>query len=184
MTPTKPTRELGKFLSPSPYIESADPKIKKLGPEIVKDKTAAWEKTEAIFDWVRENIRYEAADEIRPAIYSLNARKGDCEEMSSLFIAFCRTNKIPARAVWVPGHCYPEFYLQDKQGRGHWFPCQAAGAAHDFGQMNEERPILQKGDNFKVPEEKTPQRYVKQSLRAAHADANPAVKFILERVKE
>ena len=36
---------------------------------------------------------------------------GDCEELSSLFIALCRAHGIPARTVWVPDHCYPEFYL-------------------------------------------------------------------------
>ena len=102
----------------------------------------------------------------------------------SLFIAFCRANKIPARAVWVPDHCYPEFYLQDSQGQGTWFPCQIAGDGHIFGEMDEERPILQKGDNFKVPEEKGPQRYVKQFFKAANAEANPEVRFVLERVEE
>ena len=50
--------------------------------------------------------------------------------------------------------------------------------------MNEDRPILQKGDNFTVPGDRTPQRYVKQSLTAKDAAASPEVKFIMERVKE
>jgi phage/plasmid primase-like uncharacterized protein len=86
--------------------------------------------------------------------------------------------------VWVPDHCYPEFYLQDSQGKGTWFPCQIAGDGHIFGSMDEERPILQKGDNFKVPEEKGPQRYVKQSFKATNAEGNPEVRFVLEKVKE
>jgi hypothetical protein len=49
--------------------------------------------------------------------------------------------------------------------------------------MIEDRPILQKGDNFKVPEERGPQRYVKQFLTARNAAADPEVKFVLERVK-
>ena len=133
---------------------------------------------------VQENVKYEFSTEIHPAVDALKAGKGDCEELTSLFIAFCRANKIPARAVWVPDHCYPEFYLQDGQGRGTWFPCQAAGDGHIFGWMDEKRPILQKGDNFKVPEEKGPQRYVKQFLKAANAEANPDVRFVLERVKD
>ena len=182
--PTKPSRDLKKFLLPSPYIESTDSKIKRLAPQIIAGKESAWLQTEAIFDWVRENVKYEFAEAIKPAIAALSDGVGDCEELSSLFIAFCRANKIPARAVWVPGHTYPEFYLEDEQGRGHWFPCQAAGEAHDFGEMHEDRPILQKGDNFRVPEEKAPQRYVKQSLRAANAQSPPDVKFILEKVNE
>ncbi|MGI8977636.1 MAG: transglutaminase-like domain-containing protein [Pirellulaceae bacterium] len=182
--PAKPTKDLSKYLLPSPFIESTDPKIKQLAPTIIKDNEDAWQKVEAIFDYVQENVKYEFSTEIHPATDALKAGKGDCEELTSLFIALCRANKIPARAVWVPDHCYPEFYLQDSQGRGTWFPCQAAGDGHIFGWMDEERPILQKGDNFKVPEEKGPQRYVKQFLKAANAEANPEVRFVLEQVKE
>jgi transglutaminase-like putative cysteine protease len=180
----KRTRETAKFLLPSPFIESTDPKIRTLAPQIIAGKEDAWQQTEAIFDWVRENVRYEFAETIRPATEALKDGVGDCEELSSLFIALCRANKIPARAVWVPGHTYPEFYLEDAEGHGHWFPCQAAGAAHDFGRMPENRPILQKGDNFKVPEERGPQRYVKQFLKAANAQANPEVRFVMEAVKD
>ena len=104
-----------------------------------------------MFDWVRANVKYEFAEEIKPAIEALKDGKGDCEELSSLVIALCRASGIPARAVWVPGHCYPEFCLNDEQGKPHWFPCQAAGADRQFGSMIEDRPILQKGDNFRVP---------------------------------
>lgn len=182
--PTKLNKDLQKLLQPSPYIESNDPQIKALAPTIIKDHATAWEQTGAIFDWVRENVKYKFATEIKPAIAALKDKEGDCEELSSLFIALCRANKIPARAVWVPGHTYPEFYLEDGTGNGHWFPCQIAGNVRDFGTMFEDRPILQKGDNFKVPEEKAPQRYVKQFLKAANAQADPKVQFILERVKD
>jgi hypothetical protein len=183
-SPARPPKEMSRYLLPSPYIESTDAKIKSLAPTIVKGQDDDWKKVEAIFDYVQENVKYEFSPEIHPAVEALKAGKGDCEELTSLFIAFCRANKIPARAVWVPDHCYPEFYLQDKEGHGTWFPCQAAGDGHVFGWMNEERPILQKGDNFKVPEEKAPQRYVKQFLKAANAEANPEVRFVLERVKD
>ena len=181
--PTKLNANLQKLLQPSPYIESNSPEIKKLAPEVIKGKATAWEQAEAILDWVRSNVKYKFATDIKPAIAALKDGEGDCEELSSLFIALCRANKIPARAVWVPGHTYPEFYLEDVAGNGHWFPCQAAGNSKEFGQMYEDRPVLQKGDNFKVPEEKGPQRYVKQFLKAANAQADPKVQFVMERVK-
>jgi transglutaminase-like putative cysteine protease len=182
--PPRVSRDLDKFLLPSPYIESSDPKIKALAAEIIANKPQAWEQTAAIFDWVRTNLKYEFADDIKPATAALKQGQGDCEELSSLVIAMCRASKIPARAIWVPGHTYPEFYLVDDQGKGHWFPCQAAGAERQFGSMRDDRPIIQKGDNFKVPEESGRQRYVKQSLTAIDAEAPPQVKFIMERVKE
>jgi transglutaminase-like putative cysteine protease len=180
----KPSRDLAKFLQPSPYIESTDSKIKSLAAGLVEGKPTGWDRTATIFDWVRANVKYEFAETIKPATAALKDGVGDCEELSSLVIAMCRASKIPARAVWVPGHTYPEFHLQDSQGIGRWYPCQAAGADREFGGIREDRPILQKGDNFKVPEERGPQRYVKQFLSAKNALANPEVKFILERVKE
>ena len=36
----------------------------------------------------------------------------------------------------MPGHCYPEFYLEDDKGEGHWFPCQSAGT-REFGGITE-----------------------------------------------
>jgi transglutaminase-like putative cysteine protease len=182
--PAKTNRDLARFLLPSPYIESTDAKIKSLAAEITTGKPAGWDQSAAVFDWVRENVKYEFAEQIKPAVQALADGEGDCEELSSLVIALCRANKIPARAVWVPGHCYPEFYLEDAKGKGHWYPCQAAGAEREFGSMIEDRPILQKGDNFKVPEERGPQRYVKQFLTAKNAAADPVVKFVLERVEE
>jgi hypothetical protein len=182
--PTKLNKDLAKFLLPSPYIESNDAQIKKLAPDMIVGQATAWEQTGAILDWVRENVKYKFATEIKPAIAALKDKEGDCEELSSLFIAFCRANRIPARAVWVPGHTYPEFYLEDADGQGHWFPCQAAGSAREFGAIWEDRCILQKGDNFKVPEEKQPQRYVKQFLKAANAQADPKVQFVFEKVKK
>jgi transglutaminase superfamily protein len=182
--PARPAAELRKYLAPSPYIESKDSKIVSLAAQLTADKAQAWDKAAAIFDWVRENIKYEFADDIRPANVALNDAKGDCEELSSLVVAMCRATKIPARAVWIPRHTYPEFYLVDDHGKGHWFPCQAAGAEREFGGMNENRPILQKGDNFNVPGERAAQRYVKQSLSAKDAAAPPEVRFIMEPVKQ
>jgi len=177
-------REMAKFLNPSPYIESKDPKVKAIASQVISGKEQAWDQVAAIFDWVRANVKYEFAEQIKPATAALKDGQGDCEELSSLVVAMCRASKIPARAVWVPGHTYPEFCLSDEAGKGHWFPCQAAGADRQFGSMNEDRPIIQKGDNFIVPPDRTPQRYVKQTLSAKDAAVPPDVKFIMERVKE
>jgi transglutaminase-like putative cysteine protease len=148
--PKKPDQKLQVYLAGSPYIEVADSKIKKLAKEVIVDKESDWEKVEAIYDWVTKNIKYENG-KLKGAARALRDKTGDCEELSSLFIAMCRLNKIPARTVWVPEHCYSEFYLVDDEGHGHWFPCQSAGS-RAFGGINEQRPVLQKGDSFKDPD--------------------------------
>ena len=74
---------------------------------------------------------------------------------------------------------YPEFYLEDAEGKGNWYPCQAAGD-RAFGTMPDLRLILQKGDSFKVPEKKKRQRYVSEYLTGSKKanSGRPQVKFI------
>jgi hypothetical protein len=181
--PAKPGTPLRVYLSPSPYIESTNGKIVSLAREITAGKENAWSEVEAIYDWVRENVEYKTG-ELKGAARALADKTGDCEELTSLFVALCRAHKVPARCVWVDGHCYPEFYLQGEDGQGYWFPCQAAGT-RSFGGIEEVRAILQKGDSFKDPDRRERQRYVSEFLKvAAKSAAPPKVKFIREVVGE
>jgi len=79
----------------------------------------------------------------------------------------------------VPQHCYPEFYLVDEQGHGYWFPCQVGGI-RSFGQIDETRPILLKGDNFKDPERPRERfRFVPEFVKGG-AGSRPSIQFIRE----
>ena len=182
-TPTKLPREIRRYLGTSPYIESRHSKIRALAKEVTATQDSAWDQVEAIYDYVRDNVEYKEG-RLKGAVAALRDGHGDCEELSSLFIAMCRASKIPARTVWVPDHCYPEFYLADDEGNGHWFPCQAAGT-RAFGSMPEMRPVLQKGDNFKVPEKTKPQRYVAEFLKGnkVRGGGRPTVRFVREYVQ-
>lgn len=175
--PKKFDKHTRSYLGPSPYIESRNPKIKAAAKEAIEGKETAWEQVEAIYDWVRERVEYKNGP-LKGALAAMRDGTGDCEELSSLFIAMCRAVGVPARTVWVPGHCYPEFYLEDDAGKGTWFPCQAAGD-RSFGTIDEKRPILQKGDNFLVPERsRERQRYVSEYLTGT--GGSPKVKFVRE----
>jgi hypothetical protein len=46
----------------------------------------------------------------------------------------------------------------------------------ELGACNDDRPILEKGDNFKVPEEKPVQRFVKEFLTMKGA-VKPTIEF-------
>jgi transglutaminase-like putative cysteine protease len=179
--PARPQKQVRRFLGVSPFIESRNSQIRALARTIIKDKTTAWQRVEAIYDYVRENIQYQES-ELKGAVQTLRDGQGDCEAMTSLFIALCRANKIPARMVWVTDHSYPEFYLVDDQNQGHWLPCQVSGA-RAFGEMPETRVILQKGDNIRIPETKQQRRYVAVQLKAAAVrGASPSVTEIMEFV--
>ena len=178
-------RNIRLYLAPSPKIESRDPKIRGLAKQIGADKEKAWEKVEAIYDWVREHVKYKNGP-LKGALAALKDGEGDCEELTSLFIAICRAAGIPARTVWVPGHCYPEFYLLDDKGEGHWFPCQAAGT-REFGGITELRPILQKGDNFRPPKGgRERQRYMAEYLTGTPTPGGgkPQVRFVRKAVSK
>lgn len=159
--PTRIDRKLRPAMGSSPYIDTGDARIKAAAREIGElNAENDWQRVEQIYDWVREHVEY-SEGKIKSAAEALRDGKGDCEELTSLFIALCRIHRIPARVVWIPGHCYPEFYLEDAEGNGTWFPCQAAGT-RQFGRMDEYRPVIHKGDRFKVPEQTAPQRYVSE----------------------
>ncbi len=176
--PKKLDRQLKTYLTESPSIESRHAKIRALAKEGVAGRTSAWETVEALYDLSRATVQYKFGP-LKGGLKALDDGEGDCEDISALFIAMCRASDIPARTVWVPGHCYPEFYLEDQQGTGHWLPCQAAGD-RAFGGIPELRPILQKGDNFRVPEQRERQRYVSEHFRAADAKGQPTVTFVRE----
>lgn len=161
--------KLAKYLSPSPYIESSAKEIVDAAKTVGADKENAWTQVEAIYDWVREKVEFEdnRGGTVKGAVATLRDGTGDCDEMTALFIAVCRAKGVPARTVRVPGHCYPEFYLVDQSGTGHWFPCQAAGT-RAFGVMPDPRPVLQKGDNVQTfdpqTKKKTQVRFLPETL--------------------
>lgn len=171
------------LLAPSPLIESRDRKIRALAKQIGAEQEKAWDRVEAIYDWVRQKVQYKNGP-IKGALAALRDGTGDCEELTSLFIAICRAAGIPARTVWVEGHCYPEFYLHDKQGKGHWFPCQAAGT-RAFGGIPELRPVLQKGDSIRPPHNRRDrQRYLANHVEIADRAGTPSCRFIREAVSD
>jgi len=181
--PTRPDRDMRMYLGTSPHIDSGHSSIRAASRELAElEAENDWQRIEQIYDFVREKVQY-VEGPIKDASDALREGKGDCEEMTSLFVALCRNAKIPARMVWIPDHAYPEFYLEDGEGNGYWFPCQAAGT-RQFGKMDEYRPILQKGDNFKVPEKRARVRYVSEYFKCNKVGkGNPNPVFIREQTE-
>lgn len=171
-----------RYLSPSPYVESSHRTIRALAGEIDKRGGAAWQRAEAIYDWVRENIQFvdNQGQEPVDTLATLQRKHGDCDEMSCLFIALCRASGIPARLVQVPGHVYAEFYLNDPEGEGRWIPCQLSGT-RAFGHMPEHRPVLQKGDNLSSPYA-GPKKYLILPQRVTAASGAPTVQIVVRRL--
>lgn len=184
--PTRPDRDLRPFITGSPFIEVKHRSIRSLAHDVlaeVGDEVTDWQKVEAIYDHVLEHVDYVEGPD-KSALESLRDGEADCQGRSALFIALCRADKIPARMVWVDGHCYPEFYLEDPAGHGNWYPCESAGS-RAFGQMPLTRTILQKGDNFRVPERpKDRLRYASDFMIGTPTPGagRPKVRYIREQL--
>jgi len=186
--PKKPDRQLKRYLGKSPFIQTKHGKFKKICKEIEEQLEAStelveditdWQRVEAMYDYVQDTIEYlEGPD--KSALATLKDGKGDCHDISALFIALCRTYKVPARMVWVHEHSYPEFCLVDEAGQQVWFPCESAGS-RAFGEMPTPRTILQKGDSFKMPERpREVMRYASDYATAENRPgaAKPRIKFV------
>lgn len=174
--PTKPPAAVKRYLGNSPFIESSQLKFKNLAAELTEGKTSAWEQVEAIYDGVRAKVKWEN-DKEKGALATLNAGVGNKEDVTGVFVATCRAMKIPARLVWIPDSLYAEFYLEDEEGNGYWIPCYIASEKREFGFVSTHAPILQKGDDFKVPEKKESLRFVNEFL-TAKGTGKPQVEFI------
>ncbi len=176
-------RDLRPYLAESPYIEISHPRVKAAAAEIPIDTTqSAWQQVETIYDWTRARIsHYDGVRPLQGALRGLETGSGDCEEITSLFVAMCRLRGIPARCVWVEGHTYPEFYLEDPQGNGVWIPCESLGD-RAFGGMPSYRLLLQKGDRFTMTQKRGPQRYVTPTIsgNVERDGAQPVLREILE----
>jgi hypothetical protein len=218
--PQKASRELKQFLGKSPYIEVSHRKIDAAVKEALEnlDETATdWQRVEALYDYGQKTIDYlEGPD--KSAVKALKDRQGDCQAISALFVAMCRTEKIPARIVWVHEHNYAEFYLEEanptetepidsaqssasdsvskqkpaKSKRrtkkaaaiGYWYPCESSGR-RAFGEMPLARIVLQRGDNFRVPERPRERlRYASDFLIGlpTPGGGKPSVNYIREQL--
>ncbi len=158
------TPELRTFLKSSPGINVADKRLAGLVNQLSQDRSSAWDLVRTFYDWVRNNVRYQLMD-YQGAQFAFLKRRGDCEDMTALFVALCRIKKIPARTVWVHEHAYPEFYLEEESGKGVWIPCQISGS-EEFGRITEDEVILQKGDSFEDNILNKTSHYVPVSVRA------------------
>jgi transglutaminase-like putative cysteine protease len=85
------------YVLPEETIESDNPKIVALAESLCKDKASIWDKTQAIYDYVRTNVTYSVNSEELGALYALENGTGNCSEFASLMMALCRAARIPAR---------------------------------------------------------------------------------------
>ena len=179
--------DIKQFLNPSPLIESGHARIKAVARQLAEGQSKAWPHVRAIYDWVRKTIHYQKDAPLTGSVEAIEKQSGDCNQLTSTFIAICRASGIAARTVQIPAHCYPEFYLCDEKGEGHWFPAEVSGS-EDFGGIFTHTPIMQKGDAFRItlPGKKAETyRLLPSNLSSPNLQpgGKPAMKLICEPVE-
>ena len=111
-----------------------------LGAKVTQGKTSPLEKARAIYDYVFSTMKYDKSGTgwgRGDVLYACDAKKGNCTDFHSLFIAMARSQQIPARfeigfplpadkhASEIAGyHCWSDFYVS---GKG-WIPVDISEA--------------------------------------------------------
>ena len=104
--PKRLSRDLQQFMSNSPYIEANAGEVRKIVRAVdASEPLTDWKKVEQLYDWVRDNITYQRGD-LKTVREALRDKTGDCEEMTSTFVALCQhavcgfpTTAIPS-SIW------------------------------------------------------------------------------------
>ena len=111
-----------------------------LAAKVTEGKTQPLDKARAIYDYVFTTMRYDKTGTgwgHGDVLYACDAKKGDCTDFHSLFIAMARSQGIPARfeigfplppdkhSSEIAGyHCWSDFYVD---GKG-WIPVDISEA--------------------------------------------------------
>ena len=173
----KPPADVRKaYLQDSPGIQTSTKAVRSLAAELSAGIDHPWDKARRFAEWIPKNIRPQIGS-YTSVTAALERRLGDCEEMSAVFVALCRSIGIPARLVWVPNHNWSEFYLTDSEGAGHWIPAHTACYSW-FGWTGAHELVIQKGDRVLAAEQHKRVRLLEDWMQ--WGGRKPRSKFIAE----
>jgi len=82
------------------FWETKDPLIRRTADKIRRSSRDVPGFLSSVFAWVRDNMKLRDPQPTRlGAAHAIRERTGDCDELSDLFIALCRTQSVPCRRV-------------------------------------------------------------------------------------
>ncbi len=93
----KLTKEIKKYLEPTPLIQSDHPEIQAKVKEIVSPNDSEVVKARKLVAWVYENIEKRPVLSVPDALEILHLQAGDCNEHAVLLTALARSAGIPAQ---------------------------------------------------------------------------------------
>ncbi len=103
MSLTQPHTIGSVMLAPSKYWNLDDANISALVRELKRNSKNMTQYIQLAFEFVNQKIHYELNGVRYTAAYALQARKGDCSELTDLFVTLMRAGGIPAKVIhgWV-----------------------------------------------------------------------------------
>ena len=113
---------LSQYLLPTETIDSDNPKIIAKAAELAEGEDDAFNVAFNLANWVEENVEYDlnSLTELasQKASWVLENKEGVCDEMTSLFIAMCRSLGIPARFIFGVSYSTSELFDEPWQPHG------------------------------------------------------------------
>jgi len=92
-----PDPEKKEALSPTPFIQSDHPELRRMALTIVRGSQEPVEQVKRLASWVYQELRKQPVVSVPSALDVLQQRVGDCNEHAVLFVALARAAGIPAR---------------------------------------------------------------------------------------
>jgi hypothetical protein len=102
--PVEPSEATRQYLEANAYIQSDDPRIRKLAQTIVGDTTEIFCAMQVLERWTAENMTFDFGVVLAPSSEVVENRKGTCTEYAVLLTTLARSLGIPAR--FVMGYVY------------------------------------------------------------------------------
>ena len=132
--------QLAQYLSSSGN-DALNSAIRSLANDLTAGKSTVWAKAEAIFNWVRDNVKYEYyASTKYKATGTLSNKRGNCCDHANLIVALCRAADIPARyshgknckfsSGLNTGHVWAQIYVD-----GVWYSADATSSRNKLGNI-------------------------------------------------
>lgn len=88
--------ELEKYLKETRFCDCNNPQILEKAKEITKGLSSEQEKAIAVFNWVRDNIKYRVGLWQRKASETLQEKEGTCTNKTNLLVTMLRSINIPS----------------------------------------------------------------------------------------
>ncbi len=88
-----------RWLEPSTFVQSDDPKLIAKAREIAGDETDMMKISNKLVRWVYDNVRSTFSAQLTNSLDVLENMEGDCTEHSMLYIGLARAAGLPAREV-------------------------------------------------------------------------------------